>query len=434
MGGSSSRVYSSGRSDEPHLVIEIVSAANVPTPIGGVHGGEDPHVVAKLYDKFRGRRKGARLRTPVILKNKNPVWFCRRSFGVPAADADLLMFHLWDKNILRDGYIDHVKIQVAHLQSEAKDFPLTVRASTRLRTSLSNCRTPPSLRIRRLPIFTGEIHKTVYFIRHGTSLWNQAQADKAYSELLGKDHPLNARGVEQCEALRKRWTSRASGAVVSKAPLGSLQRHFESQFTSCQAVFTSPLTRAVQTALIALNGHPATQNAPVVCMRSAREIKGVGGRDCLGKVSGDNIEKRARHELAAVSSDEFVNGLNVRIHPGDSNSEWWTYIKDTKRSTRGRFHDFWQCIRFCEADKIIITGHSNFFKKLLKNHAQNAACDNAKLREILVAGKHKLNNASVLACDVRFLPGRQPQIVNTSLCFQSGLYAKRQEQHMHCST
>ena len=209
-----SRVYATGRKDEPHLVIEIVSAANIPTPIGGVHGGEDPHVVAKLYDKFRGRRKGARLRTPVILKNINPVWLCRRSFGVPAADADLIVFHVWDKNILRDGYIGHVKIQVAHLQCEVKDFPVTVRASTKLRTSLGNCRTsvtPPSLRIRRLPVFTGEIHKTVYFIRHGTSLWNQAQEDKAYSELLGKDHPLNALGVEQCEALRKRWTSRASG-------------------------------------------------------------------------------------------------------------------------------------------------------------------------------------------------------------------------------
>ena len=52
----------------------------------------------------------------------------------------------------------------------------------------------------------------------------------------------------------------------------------------------------------------------------------------MGKVSGINIEKRARHELASVCSDEFVNGLNVDINPGDSNSEWWTYIKDTKRS------------------------------------------------------------------------------------------------------
>ena len=40
-------------------------------------------------------------------------------------------------------------------------------------------------------------------------------------------------------------------------------------------------------------------------------------------------------------------------------------------------------------------------------------------------GKHKLNNASVLAADVRFLPGRTPQIVNTSLVFSSSLKAKK---------
>ena len=200
----------------------------------------------------------------------------------------------------------------------------------------------------------------------------------------GKDHPLNTVGVDQCVSFNRRWRALADGTVKSKAPLGSLQKHFEDGFTACQAVFTSPLTRAVQTAMIALDGHPALESAPIICMRSAREIKGVGGRDCLGKVCGENIELRARSELATLRDADFVNALKSKIHSGDSNSEWWTYFKDTRGSTKLRFHDFWQTIRFCEADKIIIAGHSNFFKKLLKLHSGQATCDDPRLRDVLL--------------------------------------------------
>ena len=114
------------------------------------------------------------------------VWFCRRSFGVPTQDSDELVFKLYDKNILKDGFIGHVRIQVARLSVESTDFPITLRTTTKMR--LSNCRTspePPTLRIRRLLVDTAEIHKTIYFVRHGTSFWNQAQTDKDYGKLLG---------------------------------------------------------------------------------------------------------------------------------------------------------------------------------------------------------------------------------------------------------
>ena len=43
------------------------------------------------------------------------------------------------------------------------------------------------------------------------------------------------------------------------------------------------MTRAVQTGLVCLNGHYACENSGMVCMSAAREIKGVGGLDCLGR-------------------------------------------------------------------------------------------------------------------------------------------------------
>ena len=69
---------------------------------------------------------------------------------------------------------------------------------------------------------------------------------------------------------------------ASRAELGSLRRYFEDKFSSAGKVFSSPLTRALQTALLALEGHQALKARGITCLRSAREVKGVGGLDCLG--------------------------------------------------------------------------------------------------------------------------------------------------------
>lgn len=55
-------------------------------------------------------------------------------------------------------------------------------------------------------------------------------------------------------------------------------RYFEDRFVTAGKVFASPLTRALQTALLSLEGHPATIKKGVTCLRSAREIKSVGGQ------------------------------------------------------------------------------------------------------------------------------------------------------------
>ena len=47
--------------------------------------------------------------------------------------------------------------------------------------------------------------KTVYFLRHGESQWNEAQANRNPVKMFGKfDHALTAEGLEQADRLAKR--------------------------------------------------------------------------------------------------------------------------------------------------------------------------------------------------------------------------------------
>jgi hypothetical protein len=53
-------------------------------------------------------------------------------------------------------------------------------------------------------------------------------------------------------------------------------RYFEDKFATAGVVFSSPLTRALQTAMLGLEGHRATSTDGITCLRSARELKGLG--------------------------------------------------------------------------------------------------------------------------------------------------------------
>lgn len=87
--------------------------------------------------------------------------------------------------------------------------------------------------------------KTFFLVRHGESMWNQAQTDRDLVGMMSqKDHPLNETGVAQAEALRDRLISAYEGdvRVLSDA---------EQEFLDADSVMSSPLCRAVQTAVIA---------------------------------------------------------------------------------------------------------------------------------------------------------------------------------------
>jgi broad specificity phosphatase PhoE len=133
---------------------------------------------------------------------------------------------------------------------------------------------------------------TLYLIRHAESEWNAAYNELDHSKpewftflmnpfpiLTKRDHPITAEGARQCVLLgRVIRAAAARGDADACAMLAP------------QAVLaSSPLTRAVATALLTFSAHrdhihPAGKLKPVVVVPTARESDAhwFFGRDSLG--------------------------------------------------------------------------------------------------------------------------------------------------------
>ena len=224
--------------------------------------------------------------------------------------------------------------------------------------------------------------KTIFVVRHGKSVWNKAQEEKDLVALIGRDHGLCAAGVEQAERLNscvrrvveehqtklRRESGIALRAVADSpaaavADLGhaadpiSPQEELEQQFFRAGEIFVSPLTRAIQTALIGLQNHPSAKRRGIKLMREIREVKHtVGGLDTLGVAKGEEIRARTLSKLDELYLGEFVqldsNGVAMAFPHDDSRAReayeklkkyaaipidhtdvtdmWWTVMTDTK--------------------------------------------------------------------------------------------------------
>eukprot|EP01033_Poteriospumella_lacustris_P001364 gene1364-995_t len=100
-------------------------------------------------------------------------------------------------------------------------------------------------------------------------------------------------------------------------------------FLHADAIYSSPLTRALQTAVLTMNGHPATKTYGMTLMSTIREVKRIGGLDTVGVAYGEAIESRLRNELAMILGAEEADRLvTFPIDFNDANLPWWTPLAD----------------------------------------------------------------------------------------------------------
>ena len=269
--------------------------------------------------------------------------------------------------------------------------------------------------------------KRIFFVRHGESAWNEAQRELQFAKMIRFDHPLNSRGVRQAKELAVRGlqtvehieqcgstshdTGKGGGVASTEGDarcgLGTQEktasvspREVESvlssemddatvewvrSYAAARKCFTSPLTRAVQTAAVLVSQHPAwlsrarsgaggsraqrlgteigartgerlspprcqfqhlTVNdslggdgpcgpgdGSVVFLRSLREIKAtVGGLDTVGIEQGGAILNRCAAKLGevmpAASADQLIDEFAAQVDVNDAVGHWWTSQDD----------------------------------------------------------------------------------------------------------
>ena len=187
-------------------------------------------------------------------------------------------------------------------------------------------------------------------------------------------------------------------------------------------VISSPLTRALQTALVSLNGHEGLQSNGIEVLSLVREVKTAVGLDTVGVVHGDDALVRAKEKMLECVDDagKVDSYCGVKITPLDTHTDWWTRLgdKDTKVDIGDRLRDLLTIILFSPRSHTILTGHSLFFRELCKRHlsAEFKRTHAAFAKEL---AKKKMNNGACMRVDLVYRNGA-PLIENAKFLFGTG--------------
>jgi broad specificity phosphatase PhoE len=256
--------------------------------------------------------------------------------------------------------------------------------------------------------------KTLFFVRHGESKWNEAQEKMNLVNMLKEyDHGLSEMGRVQADSLCRDITTGADDPDVAR-------------LLSATAVYSSPLTRAIETALIGLRSHPVLKERRVLMLtKEAREVKKIGGFDTVGVVYGaERIKARVAKELGTLyEAEELVKELvGVTLDEGDAGKEWWTRPEhaDSELDIEGRIGRLLATLQYAVDETIIVTGHSLLWKELFKR------CGAKELDpEAQAFARCKLPNCGVAMLEVDFAQPQELLIKSIKLLFGKRLASTR---------
>ena len=115
------------------------------------------------------------------------------------------------------------------------------------------------------------------------------------------DHPLNETGYKQALQLQL-----AIRRALADPPKDGQEPTTAQSLGLAGAFWASPLTRAVQTAITALEPILSQPGNMLELKLNAREKKNFGGLDSIGRVCGNECYKRALGELMGLDSQTAV--------------------------------------------------------------------------------------------------------------------------------
>ena len=161
------------------------------------------------------------------------------------------------------------------------------------------------------------------------------------------------------------------------------------------------------------------------------EAKDQRGRRRGSGSNADASEAKANAEAEAEESKWYrapVEGIEVN----DTVDMWWTAVKDSSRSIDARLEEFIEQLQHCSAERIVVVGHSLFFRRLLRDFqcrddpAAPICADEELSFDI---GHYKLPNCGVVALTMDF--DREPRqcITDAHLMFGTTMQYTSLEDH-----
>jgi len=391
------------------LVLTLLSASNMPRL--DIFSASDIYAVAFL--QVDGEPRPPRVTWPVKADATNPVWNSSRLLGCAEEGAVVVVdFYDHDESAAYDvtklsgsrpDFIGRAVLPVADLPvgggsvEALLELPRRSLSLSSLRRALQPPGHPPACTLARVApsMLRGPRRKVVYLIRHGESLWNEAQADKdVYGMLSDVDHPLTAEGRAQAEALAAQLSAAAGATPGGDSLLESTQ------------VLCSPLTRAVQTCLIGLAPLLAGEGPRVRVVTldpNLREKRNAMGKDSSGKWVGGKLQAGVRTTLRALYDDAPERAAplcEVRLDLEMVQAKWWLGSRETEASVDARIEELGARLCYSPHNVIAVVGHSHYFRQLFRAQLdERATLDGGDASALTV---QKLSNAGVARCEVEF--------------------------------
>lgn len=292
--------------------------------------------------------------------SNSPCWYSARSLEFPISKLEnssniRLRLDLWDQKTL-----------IGSVDVPLKEQPLHKNISTALemRVPMRGGR-PCYMNFQVINSATLLHRRTVYFLRHGESSWNKAQSQLDLYEMgRQNDHPLSPAGRAQAEELCKRIKEAAEDPKASNV----------ADLPKADIVYASPLTRAIQTAIIALGEFQAERNrCDLVLMPEAREKKNLGGFDSQPIKIGDDVIKRAIDELLTLYKGKEQSILELvkkfKFDTEEVKDQWWyDFAAESPKLVQARMEEFMNQLLYSPHHTIVVVGHSHFFRAIFKNY------------------------------------------------------------------
>ena len=470
-------------------VIYLAHATNVPS----VHYNSLSNCYVDIHLVSDTTFVSPLFRSTIRVNTSTPVWNSYIAFPVVPEANDKLILRLYDSGTLNSLKIGTFEISISKLRQytigNLGSFPLKLYDTdipapnpsepTLIHLSSLGATQGPVPRSIKAPDSSFSITKDLFLIRHGESIWNEGKRDSNLIKLIGDyDHPLNSQGVKQAVHLNQQWKQKCSVPLIPGMFPGvnkshqNQRKHIKSQlekahqtFLNAEIIISSPMTRACQTALVSLQGHPALANKPLLLFRNLREKKGsIRSLDCVGSVVGQRIKERVKEELLKIVNEEVVDEGNAAaaatattvassnatnntnevstitkedvaavmspdINCNDCNSMWWTSpgSGDSEDMMQSRFSELWRTLKYRNEKSIILVGHSSFFLEMMKKHIDDASFQGEQKIFSDNLKEYKLDNGACLHIRVTFdqltWKGNwsAPKIVHAELLFGSQL-------------
>jgi len=367
-------------------VLEMYKMENAPSL--DMNSESDPFVVG--WVQRRGLKDIQELCEPKVfpfrLNCDSPVWDSKRVLLAPLVSADgaskddelALKIYDYDDDLtvalFGQDVIGHAYFPVADLEAAVARQDLCTAAVELSDLSKSVIQksgkesAPCTVSIRVWPgsvCCTWPTSKWLFLLRHGESKWNEAQAKLDIAGLVKTtDHSLDAVGIHQARDLSKK---------IRDATPGETSLCHYKEFLDAEEILVSPLRRTVETALIALHYHPLATSRGIKLFSDLREVKNVGGLDCIGSATGDRIVGRVHEELDKafrtqdIDQDELTHIKSIHVDPNNARDEWWMDLKDTHRDIQHRIADLLVQFKLTPKRNHILVGHSLLFRELCRN-------------------------------------------------------------------